>query len=213
VPAQVSECFILRTYPLKESDLIVSFFTRDHGKLRGVAKRARRPKSNFGAGLERLSQVRMTYTVIETRELAHLQSCELIASPFGMSSDYGASLALDFITEVSEHLLPPHEANEKVYRLLVAVVEELRRDPAGATWKAILYFSLWIVRLSGFLPEMRLDAESVAIANEMMTTPIGGLAERAWTKNTAADLRRRLVRLMEQQVERKLLTAPLLEAL
>ena len=41
MPARVSEAFVLQTYPLKESDLIVSFFTRDAGKLRGVAKRAR----------------------------------------------------------------------------------------------------------------------------------------------------------------------------
>ncbi len=45
MPARVSEAIVLQTYPLKESDLIVSFFTRDAGKLRGVAKRARRPKS------------------------------------------------------------------------------------------------------------------------------------------------------------------------
>src|SRR5579884_2910493 len=61
VPARVSEAIVLRTYPLKEADLVVSFFTRDQGKLRGVAKRARRPKSGFGAGLERLSHVRMAY--------------------------------------------------------------------------------------------------------------------------------------------------------
>jgi recombination protein O len=61
MPARVSEAIVLQTYPLKESDLVVSFLARDLGKLRGVAKRARRPKSVFGSGLERLSQVRMSY--------------------------------------------------------------------------------------------------------------------------------------------------------
>jgi DNA repair protein RecO (recombination protein O) len=37
MPARTSESFILQTYPFRESDLIVSFFTRDQGKLRGVA--------------------------------------------------------------------------------------------------------------------------------------------------------------------------------
>ena len=36
MPARVSETFVLRTYPYKEADLIVSFFTRDQGKLRGL---------------------------------------------------------------------------------------------------------------------------------------------------------------------------------
>jgi recombinational DNA repair protein (RecF pathway) len=37
-----------------------------------VAKRARRPKSPFGAGLERLSHVRVAYFQRETRELVNL---------------------------------------------------------------------------------------------------------------------------------------------
>src|SRR5271169_5294065 len=67
MPARLSEAIVLQTYPFKESDLVVSFLTRDQGKLRGVAKRARRPKSNFGSGLERLSHVRMAYFQRETR--------------------------------------------------------------------------------------------------------------------------------------------------
>jgi DNA repair protein RecO (recombination protein O) len=42
MPARVSETFVLRTYPFREADLIVSFLTRDLGKLRGVARRADR---------------------------------------------------------------------------------------------------------------------------------------------------------------------------
>jgi len=61
MPARVSEAIVLQTYPFKESDLVVSFLTRDQGKLRGIAKRARRPKSGFGSCLERLSQVKMAY--------------------------------------------------------------------------------------------------------------------------------------------------------
>ena len=47
--ARASEAFVLQTYPFKEGDLIVSFLTRDLGKLRGVARRARRPKGGFGS--------------------------------------------------------------------------------------------------------------------------------------------------------------------
>ena len=81
---------------------MVSFFTRDQGKLRGVARRARRPKSPFGAGLERLSQVRVAYYQRETRELVNLDSCELIRSQFDLVSDYTAGVALDYIAEICE---------------------------------------------------------------------------------------------------------------
>jgi DNA repair protein RecO (recombination protein O) len=154
VPARVSESLVLRTYPLKEADLVVSFFTRDQGKLRGVAKRARRPKSAFGAGLERLSHVRMAYFQSETRELVNLDSCELIQSQFGLASDYRASVALDYLAEVSDQLLPSAEPGEKFFRLLVAVLEALRKDTAAGPWCAVTYFSYWAARLSGWLPEL-----------------------------------------------------------
>src|ERR1700751_3199564 len=108
MPARVRETYVLRTYPFREADLIVSFFTRDEGKLRGVARRARRPKSPFGAGLERLSHVRMAYWQRENAEPANLSGCELIQSQFDLGSDYGRGVALDFMTEVADHLLPAH---------------------------------------------------------------------------------------------------------
>jgi DNA repair protein RecO (recombination protein O) len=153
VPARVSEAVVLRTYPLKEADLVVSFLTRDQGKLRGVAKRARRPKSAFGAGLERLSHVRMSYFQRETRELVDLDSCELIHSQFDLVSDYWAALALDYFAEVSEQLLPSAEPSEKFFRLLLAVLDSLHHGE-NAAWRAVAYFSLWAVRLSGWLPEL-----------------------------------------------------------
>ena len=154
MPARVSEAFVLRTYPLKEADLVVSFFTRDQGKLRGVAKRARRPKSAFGAGLERLSHVQMAYFQRESRELVSLDSCELIHSQFGLVADYWSGVALDFFAEVSEQMMPAGEPNEKYFRLLVSVLDFLKSAGASAAWRTMTYFALWAVRLSGWLPEL-----------------------------------------------------------
>ena len=211
MPARVSDSFILRTYPFREADLIVSFFTRDLGKLRGVARRARKPKSPFGAGLERLSRVNMAYFERENRDLLNLSGCELIESPFALQSDYARGIALDYFAEVSEQLLPPHEPNEKFFRLLASALEYLRGG--GDTWTSILYVSLWAVRLAGVFPEMRVSRESGEIAEEMFIKPLKALTPREWSKNTASDLRRLLIRTMQQHVERKFLTVPLLEAL
>jgi DNA repair protein RecO (recombination protein O) len=210
MPAQVSETFVLRTYPFREADLIVSFFTRDQGKLRGVARRARRPKSAFGSGLERLSQVRMAYFLRENAELATLTSCELIDSQFGLQADYTCSLALDYFTEVTDQLMPPHEPNEKYFRLLKATLEFLRSG--GSVWSAVDYFTIWSVRLAGVLPELRVSRETVEIVEEMFVKGLHDLTPRVWTKATLSGLRRSLIRAMEQHVERKFLTVPLLEA-
>lgn len=216
MPAQASETFVLRTYPLKEADLIVSFLTRDQGKLRGVAKRARRPKSSFGSGLERLSHVRMFYFQRENRELVNLDSCELIQSQFDLAAGYETSVALDYLAELVEQLLPPHEPSERVFRLLAAVLGFLRTGPGDAaerTWPAILYFTLWVVRLSGFLPELRVGGESREIAREMIEVGPSQLTVRPWTRETASDLRRQLIRAVEEHIERRLVTPRMLESL
>lgn len=211
MPARVSESYVFRTYPFAESDLIVSFFTRDQGKLRGVAKRARKPKGNFGSGLERLSQARVTYYQKETRELVTLVSCELIRSQFDLVADYNTSVALDYMAEISDQLLPPAEANERFFRLLIAVLDYLHTK--GDVWAAVTYFSLWAVRLSGFLPDVIVSRESRSIAAEMLKTPIAQLGARDWSKSTASDLRRFLVHQIEEHVERKLISVSMLEAL
>ena len=242
---------VLRAYPFQEADLVVSFLTRDAGKLRGVARGARRPKSRFGAGLERLSQVKMFYFQKETRELVDLDSCELVHSQFELISDYTMSVALDYIAEVSEQLLPAAEANERYYRLLVAVLDHLRARGIEGVWRAVVYFSLWAVRLAGFLPALHvclecgawLDApesperayftrsaaglacvncrtggsreltvESRALAREMLRKPVEQIDNGAWTRSTASDLRHYLVERIEDTIERRLNTAPVLEA-
>lgn len=215
----MSDSFILQTYPFREADLVVSFFTRDQGKLRGVARRARRPKSSFGSGLERLSHATVSYYQKENRELVSLNSCELMQSQFALASNYESSVALDYLAEVTEQLLPPNESNERHFRLLIAVLDFLHSDnnaglhSGGNVWTAVTYFALWAVRLAGLLPDLRVSAESRAIVEEMLVTPIQQLNARSWTRETAPDVRRALNRLIEEQVERKLRTPQILESL
>lgn len=213
MPVRVSEAFILRTYPFQEGDLVVSFFTRDHGRLRGVAKRARRLKSAFGSSLERLSQVQVSYLQKETLELVRIDGCDLVQSQFGLSSDFDAGVVLDYIAEVSEQLLPPAEPNERYFRLLAAVLADLRASGASGVWRTATYFSYWAVRLSGFLPEFRISEQSQNLAAEIANTPVSSLASRSWPKSTGSDLRKALVREIELHIERRLVTAPVLEAL
>jgi hypothetical protein len=121
-------------------------------------------------------------------------------------------LALDYFTEVTDQLMPPHEPNEKFFRLLNSTLEVLRSG--GSMWSAVDYFTLWSVRLTGVLPELRVNnPETVEIVEEMFVKKLVDLTPRDWTKSTLQGLRRTLIRAMEQHVERKFLTVPLLEAL
>jgi DNA repair protein RecO (recombination protein O) len=211
--ADSSEAIVLRTYPFGEADLIVSYFTRDRGKLRGVAKRARRPKSPFGAGLQRLSYVRMFYFHRENRELDTLTSCEVVRSPFGATAAYDVSVVLDYITEVSELVLPPNEPNEKFFRLMLAVADHLAQTGEPGVWPAVNYFTLWCVRLGGFLGPLELSEEDRLLGEEILHSPIAGLSPRPWSRLTARAMRRQLLGLIEDHVERRLVTPQYLESI
>src|SRR5438270_1535263 len=101
-----SEALILRTYPFHEADLLVTFFTRAEGKLRGVAKAAKKSKKRFGGALEPLTHVKVYWEARERHELTRIDSCEVIASPLTSTVDYPRAVALAYMAEMLDQLLP-----------------------------------------------------------------------------------------------------------
>jgi DNA repair protein RecO (recombination protein O) len=152
MPACESEAIVLRTFPLGEGDLLVSFLSRAHGRLCGVASGARKPKSRFGATLELLSHVHIWYYERETRDLVRINQCELIESFLDVQRDYTDSLALALTSEVTEAVLGEREVAEPNFRLLLLTARAIK---AGTELPlALAYFALWIVRLGGWLPRL-----------------------------------------------------------
>src|SRR5581483_6013382 len=103
-------------------------FTREEGKIRGVARSAKKSKRRFGGALEPLTRVRAYYDQKAGQELVRLDS-----------------------SEVLDGLLPDHDANDAVFRLTLSV---LPRIEAGEIWMPLTYFDLWITRLMGLLPDL-----------------------------------------------------------
>lgn len=238
-----SEAIVLRTYPLREADLLVTFFTRLEGKVHGVARSAKKSKRRFGGALEPLTYVRAFYDVRERQELARLDSCEVLESPLASEVSYARAVALGHVAELLDELLPDHEANDAIFRLTLSVLHVLN---GSEIWMPVTYFDLWLTRLVGFLPELdecvvcgrnlngsrayfhaladglmcvddkrlassELSAESRALAGQMFRAPVESFAVRRWTKAHAADLRKFLVQILQRHIEKKLITAGMLE--
>jgi DNA repair protein RecO (recombination protein O) len=146
-----SEAIVLRTYPLREADLLVTLFTRIEGKVKGVARAAKKSRRRFGGALEPLTLVRAHYDDREGKELCRLDSCDILESPLSSELDYPRIVALEHIAETLDELLPDREANDALFRLTVSVLHQLR---TGDIWMPLTYFQLWLVRLVGFLPEL-----------------------------------------------------------
>jgi DNA repair protein RecO (recombination protein O) len=121
--------------------------------MRGVAAGARRPKSRFGSALERLSHIRIWFYERETRDLVRINQCEIIESFVGAFSDYASSVALALFSEITEAVLPEREPSDANFRLLLLSSQTVKRTVK--TDVPLAYFSLWTVKLGGWLPALQ----------------------------------------------------------
>jgi DNA repair protein RecO (recombination protein O) len=238
-----SEAIVLRTYPMREADLLVTLFTRVEGKVRGVARSAKKSKRRFGGALEPLTYVRAFYDVRERQELARLDACEVLESPLASEVSYPRAVALGHIAELLDELLPDREANDAVFRLTLSVLHVLT---GPEIWMPVTYFDLWLTRLVGFLPELsecvvcgrnlnserawfhaladglmcaddkrlassEISSESRTLAAKMFRAPVETFAGMPWPRSQAADLRKLLIQILQRQLEKKLVTAGMLD--
>ena len=150
VTLRVGEALVLRTWPFLEADLLVSFFTREHGRVKGVARHAMRSRRRFGGALEPMTHVRATWAERPKQELVRLDAFEIISSPMTEPIDLPRVAALELIAEVLDEL-PEGAVEDAVFRLAVAVLAELR---VGRVWMPVTYFCLWMNRLMGWMPEL-----------------------------------------------------------
>ena len=238
-----SEAIVLRSYPLREADLLVTLFTRAEGKVRGVARSAKKSKRRFGGALEPLTYVRAFYDVREGQELARLDSCEVLESPMASEVSYPRAVALGHIAELLDELLPDREANDAIFRLTISVLHVLT---GPEVWMPVTYFELWLTRLVGFLPELtecaicgcslngirawfhaladglmcpddkrlassEISAESRVLAAKMFRAPVESFVGMPWPRAQGADLRKFLMQILQRHLEKKLVTAGMLE--
>jgi DNA repair protein RecO (recombination protein O) len=146
-----SEAVVLRTWPVHEADLIVSLFTRDYGRVRGVAKSALKSRKRFGGALEPMTVARAWFAERPRQELVRLDQLEIIRSPLSLPVDAARLAVLSFFAELLDEALPEHDPQETVFRLAVAMLEQTTVEQP---WMPLTYFQLWMTRLMGLLPDI-----------------------------------------------------------
>ena len=117
--------FVLRTWPLRESDLIASILTQEDGRIRGVAHRATRPKSRWGGALEPLTEIHVHWRTRDGQDLGTLTDVSIVRSPYQGDANLGVTWTLAFLAELIETSTAPHDADETLYRLLGSSVDAL----------------------------------------------------------------------------------------
>jgi len=149
-----TQAIVLQTYKLADADKIVLCMTEKAGLVRGVARGARRLKSKFGASLEPFTLIQLTFFEKETRELVTIRSTEIVKSYFEAAGNAQAFEGLVYLLELVKEFALPHQADERLFKMLRACVDFLAQNPSE-TNAISAYSELWTLKLTGFLPEFK----------------------------------------------------------
>lgn len=244
-----TEAIVLRTWPFHEAHLLISLFTREHGRVKGVARHAMKSRKRFGGTLEPATHVMAHYIEKPREELVRMENFELLWSPMSAVVDFERMAGLQFVVEVLEEAMPELATDDNIFRLALTVLKEMEASSGArgqgsgkGVWLPVTYFALWMSRLMGWMPELGhcaacgldlrgeavwwspvadgvtckddrrpqsrpLSAASVAESYRIARSPLAQLAEEAWPRERAADLRAFAVGLLERHLERRIRSA------
>lgn len=125
MPTYRDEAVVLRTHKLGEADRIVTMLSREHGKIRAVAKGVRRTASKFGARLEPFMVADIQCYI--GRSLDIIQQAESLGS-YGseITADYASYTAASVMVETADKVTDD-DGSLQQYLLLVGALRSLAR--------------------------------------------------------------------------------------
>lgn len=152
MPLYKTRAVVLKSFNLSEKDKLVTFLTETHGKVKCVAKAARRLKSRFGASLEPMSHVSLIYFGREHQELYRLNQCDIIQSFQEVRENPDAFYTAVYFLELAASLVAEAHPEPEIYRLLVQSLRESEKvDSLGPLCRL---FELRIMSYAGYTPRL-----------------------------------------------------------
>jgi DNA repair protein RecO (recombination protein O) len=148
-----TEAIVIRSMKYGDSSKIVTFYTRQFGKLKGIAKAARRSNNKFGSSLEPLSHVALVVYKKEHRDLHLISQCDSIQS-YGKIHDSIERISAGLsILELVDHLAHEEEENPALFSLLLETLNAI--DRSSRNYQSLARsFQVRFVSLLGYAPAL-----------------------------------------------------------
>lgn len=135
MPLGKTAAVVIGSFALGESDRVVTFYTRDFGKVRGVAKSARRARSRFAGALELFTLGTLVFFDGGRSDLVSVDHFD-VARPFrAVREDLDRLGHAAWMVECVSRLTPERDPHAAVYGLLVRALRSL---DAGAPPRRVL---------------------------------------------------------------------------
>lgn len=160
-----SQAIILSRRDFGESDRLLTLYTPHHGKLRAIAKGARKPGAKLSGHVELFA--RSDCVIHRGRSLHILRQAELVDAYLGLRDDLGRGAYANYVAELLDRFTADEEEDEEalfllLHQTLTRIADE--RDPRLAA----RYYEMQLLDLVGFKPEL---SECVITRAELLPEP------------------------------------------
>ena len=146
------EAVVLKVIDYREADVIATVFTREHGKLRGIALNARKSRKRFGGALDIFA--RLTLSIRLREGLSRIEEASVITLSPHIREDMTKVAFASCACELTDALLPDGMPNPRYYRLLCGWLERLDTAPPSPADRR--FFEINTLNILGYRPELDL---------------------------------------------------------
>ncbi len=165
---------VLRSLAYGESDLIMTFLTEGFGKLKGIAKGARRSKKRFVNALDLFSRSDIVFSRKSTEGLAFIDSCDVRDHYAGIREDLERTLIATYFVDLVDQFSPEGKKDSALYQELQDFLGLVASGKSTET--LIRIFELRLLRHAGYEPVLdRCLACHVEV--QKITTPVFSIRE------------------------------------
>ena len=144
---ETTRAILLRKTKLTETSLIITWFTEEHGKIKTVAKGARRPKSTFSGKLDLFFEAEIQFGRSRKSELHILREVVLANPREGLRKNYQRVQLASYFVELIELVTESDHSAPELYDLLRRALDYLDTNPPAK--RPMLHFESELTRLLG----------------------------------------------------------------
>ncbi len=145
-----TEAIVLRSLDYGESDKIVTFYTADFGKVKGIAKGARRSQKRFANTLEAFSCLELLFSRRRPEGLAFIEAGKVINHYPRIRADLKKTLFSSYMVDMTDQFTLENKANHELFRLLADFLELF--DLGSASEDLVRFFEMRLLKLLGYEP-------------------------------------------------------------
>jgi DNA repair protein RecO (recombination protein O) len=155
---ETTEAIVLSARKYSETSKIVTFFTKDFGKINAMVKGARNSKSKFGSTLEPMNYLSITYYKKPASQLQLLSDAEIVINFWNIRTSLEHTAFGFSVVETVYKILEEHYVNTSIFEDIVATLEKLNKISNQP-------FSIFLKFLFNFVINLGID---INIANELL---------------------------------------------